>query len=464
MVRHQPAAEGAAPIPPRRAPCGAIYAVALLLTLAWSSPAIAHEGSALHPKDGPDADVSFVLGGDSLRATMIFNLAFLDDVLGVLREDSAYLHPAEYAGVEDALVAQLKAEHQVLVDGVPVTPVPVEFEVMDADPKLVPLFPTYGARALTQVRLVLDHPVKSPPDRIGLVWGSFPLEAPWQNSGGDAPMVVNARLAVGGDETLIAFRHDEPESTWHRDLTTSSGPAFDEVPAASLPDRLSVHLGSLLAALVGGALLLLMGAERRQRLTGGVLGITGVAALVLWPVAVIELPSGGAGDLDEARAAAVFAPLHANIYRAFDYTAESDIYDALARSVDGELLGDLYDQVYRGLVMAEHGGAVCRVQEVRPVSVEVEQLGALPGDDAPGFSVRAVWQVDGIVRHWGHSHWRTNEHEGRYTVAARDGGWRIVGSTMLDQKRIAGSPIEEGPAAPEPPPFQELVLPPGSDL
>ena len=415
--------------------------------------------------DGPDADVAYVLGEQALRATLQLNLAFLDAVLGVLREDSARLDPVEHEGLRQTLLDFIKQEQRVTLDGVPVTPVFVDFEVREADPKLVPLFPAFGAKALTQMRLRIDYPVKSPPDAIGIVWAGFPLEPEWRAAGAaQEPMPVIARLAVGGGETSISFRHDEPEFVWHRD-PAAAGPRFDAVPVAPTPERPRLHLASVLALLGCVLALLLGGRERRRRWAPRLLPTTAIAVPLLWPLLVVELPFAGAAALpDEAEAAAIFAPLHANIYRAFDYAAEGEIYDALARSVDGALLDTLYDQVYRGLVMAEHGGAVSRVQAVRPMEAEVESIGLLPPDDRPGFVVRARWQVDGIVRHWGHSHWRTNEHEARYTVAAGPDGWRIVASTVLDQKRVAGSPIDEGPAAPEPPPFQQLLLPPGSDL
>jgi hypothetical protein len=91
-------------------------------------------------------------------------------------------------------------------------------------------------------------------------------------------------------------------------------------------------------------------------------------AIVLRDVAVLRVPApfGNKAELpDAAQARAVFEPLHANIYRAFDYSKEGDIYDALARSVEGEYLEQLYRQVYESLVMRDEGGAMSRVQSGR---------------------------------------------------------------------------------------------------
>jgi hypothetical protein len=133
-------------------------------------------------------------------------------------------------------------------------------------------------------------------------------------------------------------------------------------------------------------------------------------------------------------ALAVFRPLHANIYLAFDYTDEGQVYDALARSVDGQLLDDLYNEIYRSLVMEEEGGAVSRIRHVEPISNRVTSIGLLEGVIA--FSVEARWQVDGAVSHWGHSHSRTNEYLAEYTVVSGPEGWRIAASRVLEQTRV----------------------------
>ncbi|MFT7464415.1 MAG: hypothetical protein ACI9EF_002771 [Pseudohongiellaceae bacterium] len=425
--------------------------------------ALSHE-TALHPKDGPDADLRFILGEQSLRAVLVLNLAFIDGVVDVPRESRDAVHPLEYDGMRDTL-ADFFAEHNsVTIDDILVLPLPVEFEVEDADPQLLPLFPNDGARALTRARLVLDYPVLAPPKRIELTWGAYPFEAEWEASGGSQRMNVAARLAVPGDELLIQFSEAEPGYTWHRSAEAES--RFEAVPSSAEPQRPAVHLvsGALLIALL---VWIARGGHRRRRSLSWSLPATLVAAWLSWPLAVIPLPFGQDGLPDEAKALAIFAPLHANIYRAFDYTTESDVYDALARSVDGELLATLYDQIYRGLIMAEHGGAVSRVSAVRLIETQLASIGTLPPDNRPGFTVIALWQVDGVVHHWGHSHTRVNEYRAQYTVSLSANGWRIAGSQITEQRRLSGSPLPDPQGPPELAPipeFETFVLPPGSDL
>ena len=83
------------------------------------------------------------------------------------------------------------------------------------------------------------------------------------------------------------------------------------------------------------------------------------------PLPKIDSVPAGQSAADDAARAALAETLLRNIYRGFDYRSESDIYDALAQSVAGDLLTDLYLKIKQGLVVQEQGGAVARVQEVK---------------------------------------------------------------------------------------------------
>lgn len=164
------------------------------------------------------------------------------------------------------------------------------------------------------------------------------------------------------------------------------------------------------------------------------------------------------GVVTEDAALAAFRPLHVNLYRAFDFTAERDVYDALARSVEGELLADLYDRIYRGLVMADHENAVGRITDVELLearTVELDDRGSLEG--RPGFAVEARWQVEGTVHHWGHAHRRLHEYAALYVIADRGDAWRIVAHVPIEQRRL---PVE-GEEDPSLPPS---LLPPGIEF
>jgi len=438
-----------------------------LAVLAFGAPLASGSPLALHPKDGPDADLRFVLGEQTLRAVIVLNLAFVDGVIDVPRQKDGEVLAHEQDGLREALVAYLAEQNSVSMDDVEVQARLVEFEIEPADLSLLPLFPNDGARALTRVRLVFDYPVIGEPQRMGLTWGAYPLEAPWEapapTSEGAQPMDVTARLAVPGDEVLITFTEDEPGFLWHRNAELEE--RFNALPDMPVPRRPSVHLlSSALLLLVAG--LALCGGNRVRRSLSWSLPAALLGAWATWSVAVVPLPFGDDDLPTASQARALFEPLHANIYRAFDFTTESDIYDALARTVDGQLLASLYDQVYRGLIMAEHGGAVSRVSAVRLTETNVRSIGNTPPSGRPGFTIEARWQVDGVVHHWGHSHSRVNEYRALYTVASTDDGWRIVGSQILEQRRVSGSPLPAAQEAPDMgpvPDFEAMTPNAGSD-
>ena len=118
-----------------------------------------------------------------------------------------------------------------------------------------------------------------------------------------------------------------------------------------------------------------------------------------------------------------------NIYRAFDYPTEGDIYDALALSVQGDLLRQTYLQIRRSLLMAEQGGAKANVQDVSVTNA------TLVSTAAAEFTVDVTWEVTGSVEHWGHVHTRRNEYQARLVLRG-DTTWKIEGLELKQQKRL----------------------------
>jgi len=143
------------------------------------------------------------------------------------------------------------------------------------------------------------------------------------------------------------------------------------------------------------------------------------------------LPAVTAISTGEKSREAVAESLLRNVYRAFDYHSESDIYDALARSVHGDLLADLYLKIKQGLIMQEQGGAVARVQQVKVVNTEPAE-----GKSKSGFAERVTWQVEGTVEHWGHIHTRINEYSADLTIESADAAWKITAMNVARQSQV----------------------------
>lgn len=133
---------------------------------------------------------------------------------------------------------------------------------------------------------------------------------------------------------------------------------------------------------------------------------------------------------DEATETVVIDLLR-NVYQAFDYREESDIYDTLERSVSGDLLTEVYLEVRRALRLESQGGARTKVKELDLVAAEVD-----PEAADSGFVVTAEWTVLGAVGHWGHIHTRRNRYEAVLTIEPVEGAWKLTRMQLLDEERL----------------------------
>ncbi len=159
------------------------------------------------------------------------------------------------------------------------------------------------------------------------------------------------------------------------------------------------------------------------------------ACLIGWKHDEIARRWGGGHTVPaDVEAAQIFQRLHRHIYRAFEQQTESEVYDALARGLEGEVLDEVYNEVYEALLMRGDGSTRFNVRRVKPISSTV-----LPAEDAadPAFRVRYRWRVYGTVTHFGHTHARFNEYEALYLVRHNGRSWRIAGSEVRQHKRVS---------------------------
>ena len=418
-------------------------AVAVTLLVLFTCVGVGRADTDGHPQDGPDADIRIEVTDRVVKLSVVLNLAFIDEVIGTAREDHFTLYEEEHPFIREGIDEFLRDKNRMRIDGVDVAPVMRGFEVAEPDLDLLPLFPTFGSRALIKARWVVEYPVKSPPKSIAFHWSAYPpnpVMAPHGTAPEDIPRVeLAAQFLASGDLTLVDLVEDEPEHVWHRPATGVES-RFLAVPTPIAADRRSISVFRLVA--LAAVVVALVVAARKLSLVALVMaGVFGAAAWLGGDVGRVSV--GGPDVPTTPEAEAIFAPLHANIYRAFDYTEESEIYDALARSVDGPLLDRLYNEVYQSLVMREEGGAVARVERVTPETTTVSDIGVLAPDDTAGFRVDHRWRVDGMVHHWGHSHSLTNVYRADYTVRHTVDGWRIADSRLVEQARVDSKPGAE---------------------
>ncbi len=207
------------------------------------------------------------------------------------------------------------------------------------------------------------------------------------------------------------------------------------VPQYEVPSPLRLPLGGILW-LLGGVIFYVYLKSKDHRLPGGSLPYVAVwllGAVLMSQLLVIPLQTGGEGPVvnDVGEAQRVVTPLLRNVYRAFDHHVESDVYDVLARSVDGELLRRLYLETIQALTLDGREGTRVTIAEFSANVDKVE-----PNPNGEGFVADCNWMARGIVGHWGHSHPRVNIYNARITVTPHDGEWKLTGMEVQEVRRL----------------------------
>jgi hypothetical protein len=129
----------------------------------------------------------------------------------------------------------------------------------------------------------------------------------------------------------------------------------------------------------------------------------------------------------ESERTEVSEKLLSNIYRAFDYRKDEDVYDSLSSSVQGSLLRELYLRIKRSLVLAEQGGELSHATEVKVTS-------SVAGKASNTYET--TWTVTAVSEHWGHIHTRTTEYRADLTITKNDDNWKLEKFQLFDEKRI----------------------------
>lgn len=375
------------------------------------------------------ATYSFIYITDQeVRHEILIPLLSLEQWVQVEREDLNWLEVDEQDAAKEGILNLFKEKNPVTIDGVTVQPVLDRLDfygldftdfAMQAERKRVS---AYSAR----VGIILAYPAKTPPQQVELNWELFSSYSP----------VLRSLVYAYEDASTKDFYYGEDAFQW-----TNPGrpekPAITAIAAPPAPPKLPIPIFSVILCVLGFIFLPL--AIKQYKANNHSFAIF---TILIFIFAGFMYPFGSRIEINDPfapkfviaddDASAVFQTLHSNIYRAFDYRDESDVYDALAMSVEGELLSELYLQIRKGLEMAEQGGAVSRVDEV---IIEEGDLNNIH-QDPRAWDYTSTWTVQGTVEHWGHIHTRTNRYTAAFTTTALEAGWKITDLTLLDEERL----------------------------
>ena len=360
------------------------------------------------------------LNDREVRHEILVPLLTFEEWLPIKRANPEFLEVAEQDAMRGQIAEWFRNRNPVEIDGIPVKPVlqrlqffglDIQDFAQNAEPRRIS---AYQAR----LGIILSYPAKAPPNRVNLTWEVFQESAPFLRS------IVYDRNANPTEEFFVK---DQPDFEWIREGETPAVASFqtDWTPIQSKRKISNVSYGLIGIAFAGGAFTWMLYRNHPQCIPRslGVAGIWLIGAFMFKDhVPVANRPL--APDFTKHT-----ITLLQNIYRAYDYGDQSDVYDALAHSVNGPLLDELFLKIQSGLRMQEQGGAIANVQEVRIVSIK-------PALDNPE-SLDCKWNVTGTVEHWGHIHTRENQYSARIKLdVSEKGRGRISKFEVTNEKRV----------------------------
>jgi hypothetical protein len=231
---------------------------------------------------------------------------------------------------------------------------------------------------------------------------------------------------------------DDNILVWTNYLKNYKIPTVAEVAVPDSMMRFYLPVGSILC--LGAILPVAVQIGRRKRnaksivLQCGLLAVLLGGSLLLYPHLQITVgrPAILVAKPADDEAVPLLHSLLKNVYRAFNFREEDDVYDKLALSVSGDLLTDIYLQNRKSLEIQRAGGAQAKVKEVEILDVSVGEVAGRP----LALAFTSNWTAFGTVGHWGHIHARKNQYEAIITVEPVDGVWKITDLELLDETRI----------------------------
>ena len=370
-----------------------------------------------------------------VRHEILIPLQTLQQIVTLSHDDDEFFSVAEQEAAAHLIADYFGSGNPVEIDGRHSDPVVRRCDFYGLDVKdlarrgLPQPVPWASARA----GIILSYPLNAVPTHVHLQWNRF-SKTLWSvnvvvfdGAGGFRKTVTR----VGGNNVV----------EWNAGIRKGL-PPLQLTPAEVIPRpvfEISAASVGLLLFAVSAFTLRTVKAEIDRRTVLAVIFLLGCAwAFRDGDLGKLAVPAGPRPSMTDAAADAVFAALHANLYASFRYRSESDVYDALAFSISGDVLQATYLKIIEGLKMEEQGGAVARVRKVEILHGARSELTGQPRANglSAGFEYRCRWNVSGTVEHWGHLHTRTNQFEADFCVESVGGNWKVTDIDIVDNQRV----------------------------
>jgi hypothetical protein len=339
-----------------------------------------------------------------------------------------FIEEDEFDPVRNQVAQFFMDREKVLIDGEQLKPILDKTAYVESSmlrsrfievPERVPL-------NTAMIGVVITYLTDGIPQEVETTWDLF----------SDRVQKVTARMTDPAGPFPYDLEPGDNVLKWINFLKNYTIPTVDKVHLAVKHQGTAIPIGSVVCLLlllpVGLAISSRGKKGQSVKLLLGVAALLVVGIFLLFPVAKVHIGVAKASQVTEEDASAILHSLLKNVYRAFDFREESDVYDKLAISVSGELLSDIYLQQRKSFVVEQAGGAQAKVEDVVVERVAVAESSKF--NDALEF--KAVWTAAGTVGHWGHIHMRQNRYDALVTLQPVEGAWKIVDLEVLEEKRI----------------------------
>ncbi|MDB4756576.1 hypothetical protein OAG56_04320 [Mariniblastus sp.] len=369
-----------------------------------------------------------------VRHEVLVPLAILARTFPIERQNISFLEVQEQDNARPHIEAFLKDNNPVKIDGVIVQPI---FDRIDFYGLRLKDFAMQSERkrismANGRVGVIMRYPAKTPPRTVSVVWDLFPP----QIRKVEAVIVAPDKVEKFQFTKIKKLKSDEDnnlnEFVWHNskdaeDFTIAKIP-FDYQRKRYSFSVMTVTAGLLL---IFSAVVLYL-SRSSAKLQLGSLVIWILVGSLGWNFTIIKVddPFEPQFSVSGEEADRIVSSLVTNVYRAFDYNDESEIYDAIAQSADGKLLKEIYLSVQKTRQMQQQGGALTEINRVEFLDGQKKK-----DADSNGFDYQCTWVVNGTVEHWGHIHERTNQFTADLTIEPVDKAWRIVRREIVDAQQ-----------------------------
>ncbi|MGH8614106.1 MAG: hypothetical protein ACREYF_19275 [Gammaproteobacteria bacterium] len=372
-----------------------------------------------------------------VRQEILLRVKDIRASLDITLRDEAEIAADELEAVKQAVLHFLETRNRVWVDAREPRRILDSAEYVQISQEGIQPLPSLRPQSLSTAMLgvVFAYLTQGLPHSVKVNWDLFPPQI--------AQVPISAFDPIG--EFVSYVTPESPVFEWPNFpedldlLKDQTAPGVQALKAPEASGQRRIPLGSLALLLL---LLIVLRQIRSYRREGHPAGSLIVLACVLGIVTPLAYPyfgvslgrsDGLAPSFGLNEKSAILGGLLKNVYRAFDFREEEDVYDKLALSVSGPLLEKIYLQNRRAFA-ANRGGARARIKEVELLAViDVPKSNALPA-----FTLRSRWTALGTVGHWGHVHPRENLYEALVTIEPVTGAWKITGLEVLNEQRLDG--------------------------